>query len=52
MLVTFLGVILEAPSYNAGESSVRANLEQNKIVMCKTFEEETVNVQHETRKLF
>lgn len=52
MLVTFLGVILEAPSYNAGESSVRANLEQNKIVMCKIFEEETVNVQHETRKLF
>ena len=52
MLVTFLGVILEASSYNAGESGVRVNLEQNKIAMCKIFEEETVNVQHETRKLF
>ena len=52
IFVTFLGVILEAPSYNAGESGVKANLEQKKIATCKVFEEETVNVQHETGKLF
>lgn len=34
------------------KNGVKANLEQNKIVMCKVFEEETVNVQHQTGKLF